>query len=638
MHKKLKFVAVLIAVCFAVPLAVFAINTVTHTYSTASQHAGVNNATSTTSYTWTKVSDTLYTLDVNNDKKTDVTLTMAKDADGNDTWTYTFNVEDNEAAYNVYEEMTNNGYIALKSGYTSAGSDGKSAIPQEYGTVDPAAHSYTITNHKNHTASSGTGSLKLTKRVTGTMKDPLQKFKFTVTLSASPSTLRNKISGSKVFGDVPFVNGVATVSLGKDESAEMTDIPAGVTYAITEKTVDGYEVASKTHDFGTIVKDTDASTWSDSEVSEWTNNSTYTPPAKRDLTEFAVKKVVTGSTKPADVRKYSYVVHLENLDPSALYSCQIGDNTAIEFQADDNGTADVSIMLQDGETAKFKVPVDSTYQIAESGKAYDADGKETDDKFTPSYEIADANNLNKIASSSGSAEKGKDLATQIENVDAGEDATVTFTNKYSSTQNLTLRKFVSKELGGQVVTTDKSSDEYQMLSDEFKKTIDYAAKKEYEVTLTISNLPQGFSSDSSIGKVTADENGEYSRTFKLKADGTPVVFNNLPSDVKYQVAESKKSGMTPSYEITTTDTKGNKISGSHVQSSASGNEGKELSTNEETLEDGQSDIVTFTNYDVGPVKVPTGIQLMILPAVGAIGLAIAIAVGLVRGHKAKREG
>lgn len=103
----------------------------------------------------------------------------------------------------------------------------------ESGTLESDGVTATVTNTLR------TGSLKITKHVNGDKHDPSRKFTFTVTLTGAGE----KVDGT--YGDLTFKDGVATVQLGKDESATATDLPEGTGYTVTEAAAPGYESSSE---------------------------------------------------------------------------------------------------------------------------------------------------------------------------------------------------------------------------------------------------------------------------------------------------------------------------------------------------------------------------------------------------------
>lgn len=89
------------------------------------------------------------------------------------------------------------------------------------------------------------GDLTVTKTVTGD-GDKTKDFTFTVTLSDT------SINGT--YGEMTFVNGVATFTLRDGGHKTASGLPAGVTYTVAESGNEGYTV-TKTGDTGTISAD-----------------------------------------------------------------------------------------------------------------------------------------------------------------------------------------------------------------------------------------------------------------------------------------------------------------------------------------------------------------------------------------------
>ena len=546
----------------------------------------------TTGSGWVKVSDTEWTMDTNGDGKTDVILNSSLDKDGNQIFTYTFNVEDNEQAYYVYEQMMRHGSFSgnselsdstknagspLAKGYTSQGSDEvhPQAIETDPGTIDPKIHTYTITNTYPHTPKAVTydtgGALKITKNVTGDMIDPSQKFTFTVTLTApdgASSDVKNALSGTRIFGDAVFTDGTGMVSLGKGESAEMTGIPAGVTYTITETQADHYGTPTKTNDTGTITKGTTIE-------SVWTNDSTYTPPIVTKTVSFHITNKAAG--EPADAgTDYAFLIHLTGLVPCTDY--KVTGDVSQTFTSDDAGTADVRLSLKKDQSVTVNsIPEGATYQVNETGGNY-----------VPSYQVTDAASKGKIAQEAATGAANTSLSTAQEKADDGEDVTVTFTNAYASGQNMAIRTLTACKVGGQTIVY--GSDAYNALTDNQKKLF----RGSYEITVDFENIPEGAGINSGIGLVIPDKDGKASKTFSITGSGSTVMFTNIPAGVTYKITESANKA-APSYEITTEDAGGNQIKGTVVSRTAAGKKKTALSTAVETVEENESDTVTFTN-------------------------------------------
>ena len=83
-----------------------------------------------------------------------------------------------------------------------------------------------------------TGSLTISKTVSGNAASTTKEFTFTVTLMQNGDTPNNEVT----FGDVTFINGVATFKLKARDVKTITGIPAGFDYTVTESDNNGYTV------------------------------------------------------------------------------------------------------------------------------------------------------------------------------------------------------------------------------------------------------------------------------------------------------------------------------------------------------------------------------------------------------------
>lgn len=112
------------------------------------------------------------------------------------------------------------------------------------------------------------GNLSVAKTVAGNNGDTSKAFNFTVTLSDTG------INGT--FGDLTFANGVATFVLKHGESKTAVDLPAGITYTVTEAEADkdGYTTTS-VNASGSIIKgDTAAAAFTNTRNSSSSHHST----------------------------------------------------------------------------------------------------------------------------------------------------------------------------------------------------------------------------------------------------------------------------------------------------------------------------------------------------------------------------
>ena len=130
---------------------------------------------------------------------------------------------------------------------TGANQDGYNTTKQGDTGVIPEGGTATATfdNAKTIAPPPTTGSLAVSKTVSGSAGDTERAWTFTVRLGDTG------INGA--YGDMTFVDGVATFRLRHGESVKATGLPAGVTYVVTEAEAnqDGYATAA-TGDTGTI--------------------------------------------------------------------------------------------------------------------------------------------------------------------------------------------------------------------------------------------------------------------------------------------------------------------------------------------------------------------------------------------------
>ena len=130
--------------------------------------------------------------------------------------------------YEVTEQEAN------QDGYTTTASGDKGTIKE--GERQVAA----FENSKKQ------GDLTVSKTVSGSDGDKTKVFHFTVTLSD------NTLSGT--YGDMTFTDGKAEIELKHGESQTAANLPAGITYEVTEQEAnqDGYTTTAS-GDKGTIV-------------------------------------------------------------------------------------------------------------------------------------------------------------------------------------------------------------------------------------------------------------------------------------------------------------------------------------------------------------------------------------------------
>ena len=403
-------------------------------------------------------------------------------------------------------------------------------------------------------------SLKISKTVIG--GDTETKFKFTIMLTG------DHIKDACEYSDVLFTKGVGSITLKDGESKIIEGIPAGTAYSV-EETQTGLYRSSSTNAAGTIEKD---------QIKEaaFTNIKIKDEQPSEDEVNVTVSKKVLPE-KNIETEKYQMSAALTGLKPDTSYA--LSDST--EFTSDSNGNGYVEFALaQDEEVAFLHLPVGCTYQITEAAGAY-----------TSSYEVTDDQNTGTIAKNEDSNTKeNQELSTGKETAEAGENVKVTFTNEVQYLQNLTLVKKTVKSNGS-----------------------DYDSKDSFSFTIAFSNLKPGEIFSSSIGKIKADEEGTAEKTFFLK-NGEKAEFYKIPSGTKYQITE-EKNDYKPSYKI---DAK------TIVKKENSGKEDQDFSTENETIDIGENDVITFINQQTEWFSLPDAGSHALELLAGAAMIALAI--------------
>ena len=476
-------------------------------------------------------------------------------------WTYTLYVEDPNAEWYAWEEPVPAGYI---SNYTI---DNPGEVENQQIKIvnilskDPSGGSSGSSDDEDITVKYG--NLSVTKELKDHEGNVLSKdddgTEFTVTVRlTAPTGYENLYSGTKVFGDYVFKDGVSTIKLYAGDTITIPGLIEGTTYSVVEKDLGPYESSCDSNS-GSISTELDSGVIYIN-VKKQTKPSDPGDPDEpsQKYVDVRLDKVVTGAFE--DDNEYTFEVTLSNLLSNQIYVIEkySRDNTVIEeinYVSDDNGSVNVQIKLKNGEHIVLKdLPVGSRYKVFE----YAGD-------YTSSYEIVDSNNKNKISSTANlNTKENKSLSTATEVADEDENITITFTNRKSAVQNLKLVK--------QVTNSDDTNS--------------------YIFEIEFSNMPEGTSFNSSVGKVTADQDGVAELTVYL-AGGEEVEFYNIPVGTKYQVTELASTAIA-SYVIV--DSNGmNKIDSA---SGANTNPKTALSTELETVNQGEEATITFINDTV----------------------------------------
>lgn len=451
-------------------------------------------------------------------------------------------------------EAKNKTLVVCESVYTDV--DGKQVLVAQHSDLTDKDQTVEVPDET-------VGKLKITKTIQNGNKN--KAFKFTITLKGS------RIKDSMMLSGVTFTNGVGTISLKHGESKLIEDIPSGTTYRVVEEQSGLYRPIMTTGDAATIEDGKTA------EASFVNMHLKEEEPGEDEVNLTVSKKVLPEDAGAGE--KFQFTAVFDHLRANWNYG--LSDET--EFQSDADGKATVTFTLGKGENVTFlHLPAECTYRFTEAAGAY-----------TSSYAVTDAAGLQKIATASGAnTEEDQEISTATETADKGEKVTVTFTNEFQMSQDLTLTK--------KTVNADGSA---------------YNAKEAFSFTVKFTGLPANAVISSTAGDVTADASGNATKNISLK-NGEQVIFHELPVGSKYQITESG-SEYRPSYSIdaATVVKKTDRI----VKRNSS------LSTQIETIDKGENDAVTFTNERIVWYALPNTGSYMLVILIGTALIMLMIA-------------
>lgn len=267
------------------------------------------------------------------------------------------------------------------------------------------ASGLTATNVSTEEPALDVGNLYIKKQVIeadGSPSTDDKMFKFNIELSSDDDKISVMLANKKEYGDVTIDGGKGSFYLSNGGSVNLTGIPAGVKYHITENADDGYE-SVLTNEDGTIQKDKTATV-------TCTNTKKTQPEVKKQI--LTIKKIVkNGDNKD----NFTFHVSFSNLEKNAKYKYKKGDSETA-FTSDKNGAADVTFTLAGNESVVFEdVPENTKYQVTEDANKYYA-----------SYEITDA--VKTVQQKNANEQADQSLSTGTETVDTDEIAAVIFTN------------------------------------------------------------------------------------------------------------------------------------------------------------------------------------------------------------------
>ena len=282
-------------------------------------------------------------------------------------------------------------------------------------------------------------NVTLVKKVSG-IADENTEYPFRVEFSNLTPNTRYLTTNNGVYFDSDLSgHALLDLRLRKDESIMFKKLPVGATYQVTELAgayTSKYELSDdrginkfnsenglneeENKDLSTAVETVDAN---ENVSITFTNTIEH----KQSL-------VVTKVEPEETTKKYPFSIQFSNMKPNSFFSSDIG-----LVRADENGEATKDFTLGNGESVKFTdIPVGVEYKIIEQANKKLAKYALTADKGN----FANATKENDEAM--------LDLATELETVDDGEDATVTFTNITPPSAKIQLTKFGenNEKLGG----------------------------------------------------------------------------------------------------------------------------------------------------------------------------------------------
>lgn len=267
------------------------------------------------------------------------------------------------------------------------------------------ASGLTATNVSTEEPALDVGNLYIKKQVLeadGSPSTDDKMFKFNIELSSDDDKISVMLANKKEYGDVTIDGGKGSFYLSNGGSVNLTGIPTGVKYHITENATDGYESALTNGD-GIIQKDRTTRV-------TCTNTKKAKPEVKKQT--LTIKKIVkNGDNKD----NFTFHVSFSNLEKNVKYKYRKGE-AETAFAPDKDGAADVTFTLAGNESVVFEdVPENTKYQVTEDANKYYA-----------SYEIADA--VKTVQQKNANEQADQSLSTGTETVDADENAAVTFTN------------------------------------------------------------------------------------------------------------------------------------------------------------------------------------------------------------------
>lgn len=163
------------------------------------------------------------------------------------------------------------------------------------------------------------------------------------------------IDGTKAFGNVVFKNKQAKLSLKAGNSITIPDLPAGVSYSITENSYSEYETSYEWQR-GSIIKDTESRATIINQKKKVPENNPISgpdvtpgqPDPEQKYVDITIKKSVVGNNEISE--EYTVEVELNNLIANTEY--ELSDGT--KFYSNAQGSANVSVKLSNTQSIDRK--------------------------------------------------------------------------------------------------------------------------------------------------------------------------------------------------------------------------------------------------------------------------------------------
>ena len=444
-------------------------------------------------------------------------------------WTYTFTGLNPNVQYYAWEEDVED-YISSNL------IDSQLEVEDLKGTITNRLESYTEDEPEY-------GELlirKILRAESGaelTDEDYERMFVFTITLTDEDD---QPLSGTSLYGSVPFTDGVAKIRIPGGTAANLGYIPSGYHYTVTEDDTINFSKSGKGTS-GVIEKN-------DTVFASYTNTKLA---VSEKLNSFTLKKLVTGNYEIDE--DFKFTISLSGLNPDKEYSVSDGNT----YSTDQNGKATVDLRLNNGQEITFEnLPVGSTYRITEDGGNY-----------ISSYQITDAADKEMIARDSDSnSHINEPLATATETVDEDENIIIAFTNAKDVRQNVRLKKSV----------LNASSNNYES----------------FGFTAELNGISPGAVINTTVGRKTADAAGRIKFDFTVSG-GDEIVFYDLPVGSSYKFTEHENEYIS-SYVISDSNHMGSVI----TERDQNIENFKELSTEAEIVNENENVTVDFVNTKV----------------------------------------